>query len=45
MTMMEHSSEEKKPRIPKQVKYFALAWGTVIALLAVVAYVVDVMNQ
>ncbi len=37
--------EEKKAKIPKPVKYFVLGWGTVIALLAVAAYIVDVMNQ
>ena len=37
--------EEKKPKVPKPVKYFTLFWGTVIALLAVAAYIVDVMNQ
>lgn len=37
--------EEKKPGIPKPIKLFVLGWGSVIALLAVVAYIVDVMNQ
>lgn len=37
--------EEKKPKVPKPVKYFVLGWTTVIGLLAVVAYIVDVMNQ
>ena len=39
------TAEEKKPKIPKPIKYFASFWGTVIALLAVAAYIVDVMNQ
>lgn len=37
--------EENKPKIPKPVKYFVLGWGTVIAFLAVAAYIVDVLNQ
>ena len=37
--------EEKKPKVPKPVKYFLLGWGSVIAMLAVVAYIIDVMNQ
>lgn len=38
-------TEEKKPRIPKPVKFFVLGWGTVIALLALAAYIVDIANQ
>lgn len=37
--------EEKEPKIPKPVKYFLLGWGTVIGLLAVAAYIVDVLNR
>ena len=41
----ETEATSKKPRIPKPIKYFVLGWGTVIALLAVVAYIADIMNQ
>ncbi|MCG8671477.1 MAG: hypothetical protein MI867_18880 [Pseudomonadales bacterium] len=39
------SDAEKKTLIPKPVKYFLLGWTSVIAMLALAAYIVDVMNQ
>ena len=42
---LESAQGKKKPLIPKPVKYFLPGWGTVIALLALAAYIVDIMNQ
>jgi hypothetical protein len=41
----EIAMKEKKPMMPREVKWFLAFWFTVIALLAVAAFVIDVAHQ